>query len=130
VLTATSAFDDNNLSWMDTGVLDTSPCRWVGVLSLESAEPGRMVFESTAPYQGVWRVVMRNYIKYTADFDDWQADNKTVPQDVVDAITGDDTLDGNCADATVTLVSVEPGEVNNRRVALLTWLVEATEYDV
>lgn len=129
VLTGTSAFDDNNLSWMDPGIIDTSPCRWAATLTLESADPTRMVYSSATDYSHVWRLTMLCWVKYNVStFSTWQADNKTMPQDVIDAISTCDTLSGSCDDASIALTAVESVESGGQRFAFYTWTIEAEEY--
>ena len=130
VLTATSAFDDTNVAWMDPTVIETTGCRWAVNMTLESGDPTRMVYGQTASYEHMWTLQLIGWVKFGVDtFSTWQTDNKTFPQDVIDAITGDDTLSGSCEDATLTLASQEPVERGGKRYAQYTWIMEATEWD-
>ena len=132
VLTATSAFDDSNISWMDPGIVETTGCRWAAMLTLETSEPERMAFGSVSERRGVWQIIMRGWVKHggAAAFSTWQDDNKTFPQDVIDAITGDDTLSGSATDATVVLASVEPVSLKGVPYSEYVFVIDAEEYDI
>ena len=133
VLTGTSAFSDGNggnISWMNPRIIETTGCRWAMMITLETADPTRMAYGQTNSGEHAWGLTLKGWVNHDKTaFTTWQADNKTFPQDVIDAISTCDTLSGSCEDASIELLSMEAVEVSGRRLAEYTFALEATEWD-
>ena len=131
VLTATSSFDDDvNISFMDMDIINTTPCPWSCVIIPGPIRTQRSTFGGANSHDVTWSIMLGVWLPYDSKMSTWQTNTKIVMQDVIDAITGSDTLNGAVDHTEVELVDVGTETRGKRQFNQFTFLLEPIEYDV
>jgi len=129
VLTATSSFDEVNVSFMDMDIINTTPCPWSCVIV-----PGPVRSQRTS-YGGnghdvTWSVILGVWLPYDSQMSTWQDNTKVIIQDVIDAITGSDTLNDAIDHTEVELIDIGTETVKKRQFNHFVFMLEPIEYNV